>query len=247
MRPRGITRGNRTTAAVPGRRAAAGFNEAAGVLPAETRRARYGHDAAERAASMRPRGITRGNVMSSIRHAHSVARFNEAAGYYPRKPEGGSTAGRGHAAASMRPRGITRGNSELESSSEAPYRTASMRPRGITRGNDTPVGSVSFTSPASMRPRGITRGNGFCQATGWRSTHASMRPRGITRGNRRSLPGLRAGQSSFNEAAGYYPRKRSLRQDGSTLGILASMRPRGITRGNKIEAGLNFLRPLALQ
>ena len=59
MRPRGITRGNLTSA-----------------NPSNS----------ERLASMRPRGITRGNVHCIAFVMAGAAGFNEAAGYYPRKP-----------------------------------------------------------------------------------------------------------------------------------------------------------------
>ena len=161
MRPRGITRGN----------------SVAGGTPA--------HGA--QLASMRPRGITRGNAGASGRQCRLLRRFNEAAGYYPRKRR--AAAGSGN-----------------------PCKPASMRPRGITRGNLFRLSWLGFPAFASMRPRGITRGNVRRARQSEIALHASMRPRGITRGNRPRRRGEQQGcRAGFNEAAGYYPRKRAPR------------------------------------
>ena len=97
-----------------------------------------------------------------------------------------------------------------------------------------------------MRPRGITRGNDCQSVKGWFTRDASMRPRGITRGNTRPCRRRSPAAACFNEAAGYYPRKRCPCLPYPACHHGASMRPRGITRGNgglpaRLEAFLIFL------
>ena len=111
------------------------------------------------------------------------SRFNEAAGYYPRKPDG-------------------------DKKGRVRLCDASMRPRGITRGNLRGLAGFLLIAQASMRPRGITRGNSPLTTLTGVANNASMRPRGITRGNTIASARLSKSFGSFNEAAGYYPRKR---------------------------------------
>ena len=160
-----------------------------------------------------------------------MKRFNEAAGYYPRKqrvPRVVRCPGQRARVASMRPRGITRGNGTMDTVFTCGECGASMRPRGITRGNFAPLRVCRHVWPtASMRPRGITRGNSIGLT---RCIKTASRPRGITRGNF-CISAIADAGNRFNEAAGYYPRKPS-RPRTEGYSHLASMRPRGITRGN---------------
>ena len=137
------------------------FNEAAGInprMPVGTRRLR----STISAASMRPRGLTRGcppppTTPPNIRPSC----FNEAAGINPRMPSTGCTPRsrrrrRFNEAAGINPRMPAMRILLYKKNGPDP---ASMRPRGLTRGCRTSMDyCTDARNMASMRPRGLTRG-----------------------------------------------------------------------------------------
>ena len=212
MRPSDITDGNSRRSA-HWRRGLSGFNEAVGYY---RRKLEGGHErrTESSSASMRPSDITDGNTKAPSEGARDRFRrngFNEAVGYYRRKPSMSphllstmllrvasmrpsdiTDGNRNRVAvagvaeeASMRPSDITDGNTMSNGHGIAVDHVASMRPSDITDGNpDAVVGDPVRRSGASMRPSDITDGTpGPAPRHVWRVVQASMRPSDITDGN----------------------------------------------------------------
>ena len=156
MRPRGVPRGSRPS------RPQHPPHLAASMRPRGVPRGSHGRDRravrAGRAASMRPRGVPRGSRRRTAPPTSSPrARFNEAAGRTPRKPNRPTSF-------AIRPTSFNEAAGRTPRkpparARPAACRGASMRPRGVPRGSPRrrPVaptpGQLRFNEAAGRTPR----------------------------------------------------------------------------------------------
>src|ERR1700704_687603 len=133
----------------------------------------------------------------------------------------------------MRPRHFSRGRLLADRIPQlGPYsfnEDATFQPRKISISME----HHPHEEPASMRPRHFSRGRSRQSVGRWGHgcSAASMRPRHFSRGRSALLLEIGPGETSFNEAAAFQPRKIMRADELMKMGGDASMRPRHFSRG----------------